>query len=163
MSIATMACLIYVYANGIYRNFNEIFLPSIIHLGLVTIAVTHAYIYIYQKVSTHMGEMNNKNRIGKAKMSEFFKKREKKLVMYSIFVFSSFAVSWLPYALAKTSLHIEVIQPVDHRAAVQVPFSFLLLSGVIDPFLFQIYVHKKPVNNVSTQRERKAIQITVIY
>ena len=110
-----------------------------------------------------MGEMNNKNRIGKAKMSEFFKKREKKLVMYSIFVFSSFAVSWLPYALAKTSLHIEVIQPGDQRAAVKVLFSFLLLNGVIDPFLFQIYVHKKPVNNVSTQREPKAIQITVIY
>lgn len=57
MSIATMASLIYVYANGIYRNFNEIFLPSIIHLGLVTIAVTHAYIYIYisESIYAHGG------------------------------------------------------------------------------------------------------------
>ena len=50
-----MACLIYVYANGIYRNFNEIFLPSIIHLGLVTIAVTHAYIYISESIYAHGG------------------------------------------------------------------------------------------------------------
>ena len=55
MSIATMACLIYVYANGIYRNFNEIFLPSIVHLGLVTIAVTHAYIYISESIYAHGG------------------------------------------------------------------------------------------------------------
>ena len=116
MSIATVACLIYVYANGIYLDFNETFLPSIIYLGLVTIAVT--YVYIYLKVSTHMGKMNNRNKIDKASITEVFKKREKKLVVYSI-------------------------------------------NGVIDPFLLKIYVHKKPVNDVSAQRDRAATQITV--
>ena len=107
ISIATVTILVGAFADSIYQDFKDTVLPSIIFLGLIIIAVT--YVCIYHKVSKHMGKMTNGNRIGKTNMSQIYKKKEKNLVLYSIFVFSSFAISWLPYAFARILTYFNVI------------------------------------------------------
>ena len=142
--IATVTILIGAYANNIFQDFKNTVLPSIIFLGLVIIAIT--YVYIYHKVSKHMGKMTNGNRIGNTNMSQVHKKKEKKLILYSIFVFSSFAISWLPYAFARILTYFNVIRRTDNLGTMKILYSFLLFNGIIDPFLYKLYVYKKTVN-----------------
>ena len=142
--IAIVTILIGAYAVSIFEDFRNTVLPSIIFLGLVIIAVT--YVYIYHKVSKYMGRMTNGNRIGKTNMSQVYKKKEKKLILYSIFVFSSFAISWLPYAFARILTYFNIIRGTDNLATLKILYSFFLFNGIIDPFLYKLYVYKKNVN-----------------
>ena len=92
--IAIVTILIGAYAVSIFEDFRNTVLPSIIFLGLVIVAVT--YVYIYHKVSKHMGRVTNGNRIGKTNMSQVYKKKEKKvdfILNICIFVICNFLVA----------------------------------------------------------------------
>ena len=160
ISIATITILVGAYADSIYQDFKDTVLPSIIFLGLVIIAVT--YVCIYHKVSKHMGKMTNGNRIGKTNMSQIYKKKEKNLVLYSIFVFSSFAISWLPYAFARILTYFNVIRRTDNLATLKILFSFFLLNGIIDPFLYKLYVYKKAVSITEKIESTAHVQETIV-
>ena len=160
ISIAIVTILIGAYADSIFQDFKDTVLPSIIFLGLVIIAVT--YVYIYHKVSKHMGKMTNGNGIGKKNMSQVYKKKEKKLVLYSMLVFSSFAISWLPYAIARILRYFNIIRRTDNLATLKILYSFYLFNGIIDPFLYKFYVYKKTVNIVEKIESIAHVQETLV-
>ena len=153
--IAIISSLLLVYATSMFRDFNETFLPSIIYFGIVIIAATH--IFILHKLYKNIGKTENGKGIRTTCLNEVYKKREKKLVMYSIFVCLSFALSWLPYALAKTLLYHGVLQLNKNLAILKVLFSFLLLNGIIDPLLFKLYIYNNGVNNVNQIKEKTVL------
>ena len=155
--IAIISSLLLVYATSMFRDFNETFLPSIIYFGIVIIAATH--IFILHKLYKNIGKTENGKGIRTTCLNEVYKKREKKLVMYSIFVCLSFALSWLPYALAKTLLYHGVLQLNKNLAILKVLFSFLLLNGIIDPLLFKLYIYSNGVNNVNQIKEKTVLKI----
>ena len=155
--IAIISSLLLVYATSMFRDFNETFLPSIIYFGIVIIAATH--IFILHKLHKNIGKTENGKGIRTTCLNEVYKKREKKLVMYSIFVCLSFALSWLPYALAKTLLYHGVLQLNKNLAILKVLFSFLLLNGIIDPLLFKLYIYNNGVNNVNQIKEKTVLKI----
>ena len=139
-AIATVSSLILVYAKSMFRDFNETFLPLIIYFGIVIIAAAH--IFILYQLYKNIGKIENNGKgTGTTCLYEVYKKTEKKMVMYSIFVCLSFALSWLPYALAKTLLYHGVLQLNNHIETLKVLFSFLLLNGIIDPLLFKLYIY----------------------
>ena len=155
--IAIISSLLLVYATSMFRDFNETFLPSIIYFGIVIIAATH--IFILHKLYKNIGKTENGKGIRTTCLNEVYKKREKKLVMYSIFVCLSFALSWLPYALAKTLLYHGVLQLNKNLAILKVLFSFLLLNGIIDPLLFKLYIYNNGVNNGNQIKEKTVLKI----
>lgn len=155
--IAIISSLLLVYETSMFRDFNETFLPSIIYFGIVIIAATH--IFILHKLYKNIGKTENGKGIRTTCLNEVYKKREKKLVMYSIFVCLSFALSWLPYALAKTLLYHGVLQLNKNLAILKVLFSFLLLNGIIDPLLFKLYIYNNGVNNVNQIKEKTVLKI----
>ena len=157
-AVATISSLILVYAKSMFRDLNETFLPSIIYFGIVIIAAT--YIFILHKLYKNIGKTKNNGKgIRKTCLNEVYKKREKKLAMYSIFVCLSFILSWLPYALAKTFLYHGVLQLNNHVEILKVLFSFLLLNGIIDPLLFKLYIYNNRVNNVNQIKEKTVFKI----
>ena len=155
--IAIISSLLLVYATSMFRDFNETFLPSIIYFGIVIIAATH--IFILHKLYKNIGKTENGKGIRTTCLNEVYKKREKKLVMYSIFVCLSFALSWLPYALAKTLLYHGVLQLNKNLAILKVLFSFLLLNGIIDSLLFKLYIYNNGVNNGNQIKEKTVLKI----
>ena len=83
-TIATISSLVMVYAKSMFRDFNETFLPSIIYFGIVIIAATH--IFILHKLFKNIGKTENGKGIRTTCLNDVYKKREKKMAMYSIFV-----------------------------------------------------------------------------
>ena len=156
-TIATISSLVMVYAKSMFRDFNETFLPSIIYFGIVIIAATH--IFILHKLFKNIGKTENGKGIRTTCLNDVYKKREKKLAMYSIFVCLSFVLSWLPYALAKTLLYHGVLELNKNVAILKVLFSFLLLNGIIDPLLFKLYIYNNGVNNVNQFKEKAVLKI----
>ena len=73
-------------------------------------------------------------------------------------MFSSFVVSWLPYAVGKTLLYHKVLQLHNHRAILKVLYSFLLINGIIDPFLFKAFLYSKAINNINRTKEEIILQ-----